>query len=155
MEYQVPQFIEVENKIIGPLTFRQFVYLAGAGGLVIVFFSYFPFVAALLLSVPAVALGGALAFYKVNGKPFISILEAGFNFYSGSKLFLWRHEDKPEAARKPEGSTTAASEGPRRDMTATYGASNPSSGPRLTRDRLSELAWSLDAGGKGSDSTRS
>ena len=27
MQYQVPQFIEVEDKIFGPLTFKQFLYI--------------------------------------------------------------------------------------------------------------------------------
>jgi len=31
MRYTVPQFIEHEAKIIGPLTFKQFTYLAMAG----------------------------------------------------------------------------------------------------------------------------
>ena len=33
MQFQVPQFIEVEDKIFGPLTFKQFVYVAGGAGL--------------------------------------------------------------------------------------------------------------------------
>ena len=78
MEYQVPQFIEVEDKIIGPLTLKQFIYVAGAGGLCVVFFVYLPIIIALLLSAPVAALAAALAFYKVNGKPFIEVLEAGF-----------------------------------------------------------------------------
>ena len=32
MRFQVPQFIEIESKIFGPLTFKQFIYLAGGGG---------------------------------------------------------------------------------------------------------------------------
>ena len=62
MEYQVPQFIEVEDKIIGPLTLKQFIYLAGAAGLVVVFFAYLPFIVAVLLSLPVAGLGAALAF---------------------------------------------------------------------------------------------
>ncbi|HUY05304.1 MAG TPA: PrgI family protein, partial [Candidatus Paceibacterota bacterium] len=91
MEYQVPQFIEVEDKIIGPLTLRQFIYVAGTAGLVVVFFSYLSFFFAALLSLPVVGLGVALAFYKINGKPFIEVLEAGFNYYTGKKLLLWKY----------------------------------------------------------------
>ena len=91
MEYQVPQFIEVEDKIVGPLTLRQFIYVAGAVGICVVFFVSLSFVFAFLLSAPIVALATALAFYKVNGKPFIEVLEAGFNYYTGAKLFLWKN----------------------------------------------------------------
>jgi len=36
MQYQVPQFIEVEDRIIGPLTLKQFLYLAFAGAILFV-----------------------------------------------------------------------------------------------------------------------
>ncbi len=71
MEYQVPQFIEVEDKIVGPLTLKQFIYLAGSAGLVVLFFAYLPLWLGALLSIPVAVLGAALSFYKMNGKPFI------------------------------------------------------------------------------------
>lgn len=132
MEYHVPQFIEVEDKIVGPLTLRQFIYIAGAGGLCVVFFTYFPLIFAILLSIPVVAFAAALAFYKVNGKSFIEILEAGFNYYTGAKLFLWRHH--AEKTGESVAAAAAAEKAPRE----TRGA------PKLTRGKLSELAWSLD-----------
>ncbi|MFA6414419.1 MAG: PrgI family protein [Candidatus Paceibacterota bacterium] len=139
MEYQVPQFIEVEDKIIGPLTLKQFIYIAGAGGLTVIFFSYLSFFFALLLSAPVVAFAAALAFYKVNGKPFIEVLEAGFSYYTGSKLFLWKHAE-PKAAVKSAPSMTPEASPARRTS------------PKLTRGKLSELAWSLDVKPTGGDS---
>ena len=109
MEYQVPQFIEVEDKIVGPLTLRQFIYIAGAVGICIVFFVSLSFVIAFLLSAPVVALAASLAFYKVNGKPFIEVLEAGFNYYTGAKLFLWKHG---ESGEKKKEAAAAADAGP-------------------------------------------
>lgn len=133
MEYQVPQFIEVEDKIIGPLTLKQFIYIAGAGGLCVIFFVYLPIFLAFLFSAPIVGLAAALAFYKVNGKSFIEILEAGFNYYTGGKLFLWKHK----VPNEKEQSAAAAA--------ATETAARPIRGtPKLTRGKLSELAWSLD-----------
>lgn len=145
MEYQVPQFIEVEDKIIGPLTLKQFIYVAGAGGLCIVFFSYLPIIVALLLSAPVVALAAMLAFYKINGKPFIEVLEAGFNYYTGAKLFLWKHQEPKAEAKNAAAAAAAAAETAVRIPRGT---------PKLTRDKLSELAWSLDVsagGGYASD----
>ena len=136
MEYQVPQFIEVEDKIVGPLTLRQFIYIAGAVGICIVFFVSLSFVIAFLLSAPVVALAASLAFYKVNGKPFIEVLEAGFNYYTGAKLFLWKHGESGE--KKKEAAAAA-------DAAAAAETSLPQQGtPKLTRGKLSELAWSLD-----------
>ena len=64
MEYQVPQFIEVEDKIVGPLTLKQFIYIAGAGGLCVVFFVYLPILFAFLLSAPVVGLAAASRFLQ-------------------------------------------------------------------------------------------
>ena len=135
MEYQVPQFIEVEDKIIGPLTLKQFIYIAGAGGLCVVFFVYLPIIVALLFSVPVVALASALAFYKMNGKPFIEVLEAGFAYYPSAKLFLWKHQEMKAAERNAAVAAAAAAETVRQTPRGT---------PKLTRGKLSELAWSLD-----------
>ena len=140
MEYQVPQFIEVEDKVVGPLTLRQFIYIAGAGGLCVVFFAYLPTIFAFLLAAPVVGLAAALAFYKVNGKSFIEILEAGFNYYTGAKLFLWKRKE-PEV-RKPSNAANAAAAAA--TMAAETAARTPRGTPKLTRGRLSELAWSLD-----------
>ncbi|TSC71112.1 MAG: Uncharacterized protein G01um101449_138 [Parcubacteria group bacterium Gr01-1014_49] len=134
MEYHVPQFIEVEDKIVGPLTLRQFIYIAGAGGLSVVFFTYFSPIFALLLSIPVVAFAAALAFYKINGKSFIEILEAGFNYYTGAKLFLWKHQDTKEGESNAAAAAAAAEKASRE----AHGT------PKLTRGKLSELAWSLD-----------
>lgn len=137
MEYQVPQFIEVENKIVGPLTLRQFIYIAGAAGLCILFFAYLPILFAFLLSAPIVALAAALAFYKVNGKPFVNVLEAGFNYYTGAKLFLWKRQELKAKEKNPAATENVAHP--------------PREAAKLTRGKLSELAWSLDAKPSTSD----
>jgi|SRR3989344_7635752 len=128
MEYQVPQFIEVEDKIVGPLTLRQFIYIAGGIGLGVICWIYLP----LWLAFPLIALvaGGAagLAFYKINGKPLIQVLEAGFNYFTGAKLFLWQHEDAQITAQVIKDKTQVAE----------------SPTPKLSRGKLTELAWSLD-----------
>ena len=142
MEYQVPQFIEVEDKLIGPLTFKQFVYIAGGAGLCVVFFFYLPILFALLFSALVVALAAALSFYKVNGKSFIEILEAGFNYYTGAKFFLWEHKDPTMKEKSVTAAAAQAAEEAARPTRAT---------PKLTRGKLSELAWSLDIKRPGSE----
>jgi len=139
MEYQVPQFIEVEDKIVGPLTLRQFIYLAGAGGLCILFFAYMQIVIAFLFSALVIALAAALAFYKVNGKPFIQVLEAGFNYYVKAKLFLWKHQDSSVGEESAATAAAAAETALRASQSAR----------KLTRGKLSELAWSLDVSAGG------
>lgn len=134
MEYQVPQFIDAEDKIVGPLTFKQFLYLGGSLGLCVICFVYLNFLFAALLSIPIVALAVALGFYKINGKPFIEVLEAGFTYITGAKLFLWKRGDHTK--RDTAASIVAAE--------AAAAARIPRGTPKLTSGKLSELAWSLD-----------
>lgn len=135
MQYQVPQFIEVEDKVIGPLTIKQFIYIAGTAGLCIVYIFYIPTVFAIMLALPTVALGASLAFYKINGKPFIEVLEAGFNYYTGAKFFLWKHVDTPINPATEAAAAAKAAEVAEETKART---------PKLTRGKLSALALQLD-----------
>jgi hypothetical protein len=90
MRFEVPQFIEIEDKIFGPLTWRQFLYLGGGVGAAVVMFLRLPF---FLFGIPLAMLAGALAFYPVNSRPFSYFLEAIMSYASGHRLYLWRKEE--------------------------------------------------------------
>ena len=130
MEYQVPQFIEVEDKIFGPLSLKQFIYVAGGIGLCAILILYLHIIG-FILALPVAAFSGALAFYKINNKSFVEVLEAGFNYYIGSRLYLWKKDENPA----PKSVVSAS---PATDLTAVRG------GLGLSRSKLHELAWSLD-----------
>ncbi|HFC10873.1 MAG TPA: PrgI family protein [Candidatus Kaiserbacteria bacterium] len=102
MEYQVPQFVEVESKIVGPLSLKQFIYIAGGIGLCVALLRYLPIFVALLLCIPVAGLSGSLAFYKINNKPFINIIEAGARFYTSSKLFIWKKDFPVQKEELPQ-----------------------------------------------------
>ncbi len=128
MKFQVPQFIEVEDKIFGPLTFKQFIYVAGGVGICVLLFTFFPKIIAILLSVPIAAFAGALAFYKYNGKPFIEFVESFFRYSLTNKLYIWKKVDE-----KP----LASSAGQPRPIEQVYV-------PKLSESKLKDLTWSLD-----------
>lgn len=69
-QFVVPQFLDVEPKILGPITLRQFLIMVGvivAEFLVYrIFLSLIPMIA---VGVPIAAFGAAFAFGKVNGQP--------------------------------------------------------------------------------------
>lgn len=94
MQFEVPQFIDIEDKIFGPLTWRQFLYLGGGVGMGVVLFFTSPFFVFLLIGLPLALLAGALAFYPVNNRPFSFFLEAVFNYLGSSKLYLWRKKNE-------------------------------------------------------------
>lgn len=95
MQFQVPQFLDVEDKIIGPFTLKQFLYLTGGIGMGYLSLRFIPWIG-LLFALGFVGLGGALAFYKVNGKPFIFIIESGFNYIRSSRLYIWYRREKAD-----------------------------------------------------------
>ena len=95
MQFQVPQFIEVEDKIFGPLTFKQFVYVAGGLGAAYLLWRVLPIYLAGPLILGTGGLAAALAFLQWNGRPFILGLENGFYYLVRSKLYLWNNKAKP------------------------------------------------------------
>ena len=128
MQYQVPQFIEIEDKIFGPLTLKQFLYLAGGAGICLIFFTVLPLFLTVILAIPVMAFAGALAFYEVNGRPLIVAVEHAFGYVLGSKLYLWKQ-------RQPE---TPKAEAPK------IAAQTQMPVPKLSESRLKDLAWSLN-----------
>src|SRR3989344_3857031 len=143
MRFQVPQFIEVEDKIFGPLTFKQFVYVAGGVGLSIILFLFLPRFLAIIISLPIVLFSVALAFYKINGKPFVNAVEAFVKYSLTNKLYIWKKEEKViQRAASAFGRTEQA-----------YGETKSAQGfgeprqvyvPKLSESKLKELTWSLD-----------
>ena len=101
MRFEVPQFIEVEDKIFGPFTWKQFVYLAGGAGAAFILFLFFPFFIALILAAPVAALVAALAFYPVNNRPFAIFLESVTTYFTKSRLYLWKKRENTPVANTP------------------------------------------------------
>ncbi|MEX0652174.1 MAG: PrgI family protein [Candidatus Paceibacterota bacterium] len=128
MRYQVPQFIDVEDRIFGPLTIKQFVYLAGGAGISFVLWRLFPIIVALIIIAPVVALSLGLAFYKVNDRPLITTIEYALGYLFGKKLYLW------ETSKKLP-----------KEATAKVTKENELiSVPKLSDSKLKDLSWSLD-----------
>ena len=127
MQFKVPQFIDIEDKVFGPLTFKQFAYLAGGAGFVYLSFRLLPTFIGLPLAAAFGGLALALAFMKYNEKPFAHTLEAFIRFYIRSRLYLWHKQpakrvEEPEAPKKKEVFDRAT----------------------LTESKLRTLSWSLD-----------
>jgi hypothetical protein len=94
MQFEVPQFIEIEDKIFGPLTWRQFLYLGGGGGITVVLFLSLPFILFLFLGLPIALISAALAFFPINNRPFSYFLEALVEYATNQKLYLWRKKEE-------------------------------------------------------------
>src|SRR3990167_9296434 len=90
MQFKVPQFLEIEDKIFGPFTFKEFVYLAGGAGLCFTLYKLLGLFWGALPILAVASLAIALARYRPNNKPFINMIEAGFNYLVQSKLYIWK-----------------------------------------------------------------
>ena len=98
MQHKVPQFIEVEDKIFGPFTLKQFSYLAGGFGLSIILWRTFSESSWLLfILAPIVGLTLALTFMKPNGKPFIFLLQNAVSFVIRPKKLFWKNPGVEES----------------------------------------------------------
>jgi len=90
MRFTVPQFIEREAKIIGPLTFKQFLYVGSAG--LVCFIVYFSFSFDIFL-ISCFLLGGiaiAFAFLKIDGTPLPKVIWNFFKYNLSPKVYLWK-----------------------------------------------------------------
>ncbi|MBI2624071.1 PrgI family protein [Candidatus Parcubacteria bacterium] len=131
MQFQVPQFIDVEDQVVGPLTWRQFLYLAAGGGvLLILWFLLTP----LVWFVAAAFVGGlaiAAAFVKVNGRSFFPFLASVLGFAVKPRQYVWRNPQPTQETPAKQAEQTPPSK--------------PKAKEHLTASKIRELAWSLTA----------
>lgn len=93
MQYSVPQFIDVEDKIVGPFTGKQTLYLMVGGGLILFIFSFFQigfFILSLLVIVPGVLV---FAFYKPKGITVAQYMANFLKYYTSNHIYIWARED--------------------------------------------------------------
>lgn len=128
--FQVPQFIEVEDKLFGPLTLKQFIYIIGGAAIVFILWVSLPFVFVIILGIPVMGFSLGLAFYTINGDPAITVLSHGVQYLSRSRLYVWRKKERPQKK------TIQSIMKQKRPQDLTL--------PRARRGTLSDLSWSLD-----------
>lgn len=133
MQFRVPQFIDMEDKIIGPLTLKQFGYIVGAGGLSFIIWTFIPihFIAVLII-IPVAGLFLALAFAKYNNRSFGELLESAFSYYTGAKVYTWKQPNPESSTQEAHIDQVVA------DTTKQMIIS------KTNRDRIHDLSLGLD-----------
>lgn len=126
-QYQVPQFLEVEDRIFGPLTLKQFLYSAGGVGLFFISYAVLPSGVGLFVGIPFLAFFMALAFFKYNNRPFALVVESALKYSISSKLYIWKKKD-----RKVEKNRTST------NTNSSFYV------PKLSQSKLKDLSWELD-----------
>lgn len=140
MQFQVPQFIEIEDKIIGPLTFKQFLFIIGGGGAAFIFYQL-PIWGGVkfFLVIISLGIGAAFAFLKINNKTLLATIEDAVSFYVGRKLYLWK---KVQKKIEKKGFTLPSEQNSQ---------STDMSLPTLSQSKLKDLTWGLDVETKKKD----
>ncbi|MDP3244141.1 MAG: PrgI family protein [bacterium] len=134
-QFVVPQFIDVEDKIIGPITTRQFIIFLVDGFIIFILYKILVFVYFIVSGLFLFALGGVLAFLRVNGQPFHFFLLNFLQTSKKSKIRVW-NKQKSDSELRVLSRTVAPPPVPPK----------PRKEP-LTQSRLSEIALLLDTGG--------
>ncbi|OGY89794.1 MAG: hypothetical protein A3B30_01170 [Candidatus Komeilibacteria bacterium RIFCSPLOWO2_01_FULL_52_15] len=134
-KFIVPQFIDVENKILGPITVRQFATLAIGFGFIFVAYKLADFALFLILAAIIGLMTGIIAFVKFNGHPFHIFLLNMIATYKKPMLRVWLKEETKINRGK------AKEEKKDKDEFVFI----PKKG--ITSEKLSELALIIDTGG--------
>jgi PrgI family protein len=102
MEFTIPQFIEKEAKIVGPLTFKQFAFFGLAVLVSAALYFILPKIIFFVVG-PILIVGAfALAFYKKEGVPLPDLMIGFFSFIFKPKIYLWKKKGVPPRFLRPE-----------------------------------------------------
>jgi len=95
MQFTVPKFIERQPRIIGPLTFKQFVFVGTAGGICLFLYFIVPFYLFIISAVFLLGAALSLAFVKIGKDPLPVVIKNFFVYIFNPKVYLWKKKITP------------------------------------------------------------
>jgi len=98
--FQVPQFIDIEDKIIGPISLRQFLILVGTAAIVFLLFKVLQVWLWIIVGGSIGALGMALAFLKINGQNFSRVAVNFLKYMINPRLYVWQRSGEKKVLLK-------------------------------------------------------
>ena len=139
MTVKIPQNVDIEDKLVGPLTLKQFLYLLGGAAAVFITYQYYVvgylfFHEFIIISGICMLLALALAFFKVNGRPFLVFVNSLLSYAFSPKQRIWQ---KDNILRE------------KKIKISTENISRPAvTEETISKSELEKLANILDTGGK-------
>lgn len=136
-KFVAPQFIDVEDRIIGPITTRQFILMVIGGVVVFIVYKLFDtisFILVTLLTVMAVIIFG---FVKINGRRFHEFVASMVEALRRPRVRVWYK-------RVPMSEVVAANK--KKPVDVVKSDFTPKA--RIKPTRLKDLALIVDTGGK-------
>lgn len=130
MMFSVPQFIDVEDKIVGPLTWKQLLWMIGMAGVLLIVFSIFDTTLSIIIAIPVVLIFCVMAFYQPSGLPMTTFLGSATMFVFRPKVAVWERPAMALPTVKAPANQKAPVQAPMEK--------------ELTREKLAELARLID-----------
>lgn len=97
MMFNVPQFIDVEDKIAGPLTWKQIFWMIGMSAVLMVIYNIFDSATFFVLAIPVVIVFALFAFYRPNGVSMIEFAMHGVFFLFQPKVAVWERPTRTQS----------------------------------------------------------
>lgn len=138
MQFVVPQFIEVESKVIGPISVRQFIILLATAGIIFIWYSIFSTVFFVVLSVVTFGIGVVFAFVKVNSQPFHQFALSVIQTVKRPALAIWHREINQVAVVKMA----------RKDKKSDKEDTSFTPKPEVSTSHIAELSLIVDTAGQ-------
>jgi len=136
MQFQVPQFIDIEDKVIGPLTIKQFLYLLVAGVIIFILYKVLNLFATIILAIPILGITIPLAFLKVHGQPFMSVLSNFSRFLRKPDFYIWKKPTNKKSTLEP---VEAENIEIVKKTTEKKGQNKP-----IAKENLQEIGWKVE-----------
>lgn len=141
MQYKVPQNVDIEDKVVGPLTIRQFLILLVTAGIILVLNFTLGFLGPLfyMIAILIGALGAGIAFFKYGDQNAELFLISAYKTFTNPRKRVWQKEEP-----KPETESNQSKVEPKIEE-PEYVSARPTIGE--ARSHLEKLAEVVDSGG--------
>lgn len=116
MQYNVPQFIDIEDRIVGPLTAKQLGWLALGGVILLILWNFLDFFLFVLVGIFVVLLSVALAFLKPHGMPLFYFVISSVLFLGKPKAYTWKRAPKKLKLEKMKRKKVTKKKIPRKEI---------------------------------------
>jgi hypothetical protein len=94
MRFQLPQFIEIESKIIGPFTLKQFLWIASGASILFLLFSVFQLsLTFFVLALPVLGIFLSFAFLKIEGMPLLNYVAYMLSYVLNPKKYVFKKDN--------------------------------------------------------------
>lgn len=90
MRYQVPQFVDIKDRVIGPLTLKQFFYYMVVGMMLVPVYFLANVGVFVTIAIPMLGVAALFAHVRWRGQSFASLLWYGSQYLTGERMYIWR-----------------------------------------------------------------